>query len=98
MKSLRLRAVVAGAVLTAVLVVTGSAQTDAAALYKTKCQVCHGADEKAIHPWARNSEQKIFMLPRPQKCRTLSFSILRKKARTKCRHTAQSSPMTRSRA
>ena len=63
MKLFRLRIVVAGAVLMAVLVATGNAQTDAAALYKTKCQVCHGPDRKGDTVMGKKLGTKDFHAP-----------------------------------
>jgi len=83
MKSLRLRAVVAGAVLTAVLVVTGSAQTDAAALYKTKCQVCHGADGKGDTPMGKKLGAKDFHAPEAAKMPDAELFDITKKGKNK---------------
>ena len=45
------------------LAITCSAQTDAASLYKTKCQVCHGADGKGDTTMGKKLGAKDFHSP-----------------------------------
>jgi len=83
MKLFRLRAVIVGAIFTAVMVVTGSAQTDAAALYKTKCQVCHGADGKGDTPMGKKLGTKDFHAPEVAKMSDTELFDITKKGKNK---------------
>ena len=83
MKLLRIRSFAVSAVLVAALVASGNAQADAASLYKTKCQVCHGADGKGETTMGKKLGAKDFHAPEVAKLSDAELFDITKKGKNK---------------
>ncbi|SRR6266568_563131 len=83
MKLLRVRSLVVAAIFVAVFIATGNAQSDAASLYKSKCQACHGADGTGNTPAGKKLGAKDFHAPEVAKMSDSELFDITKKGKDK---------------
>ncbi len=83
MKLLQVRAVAVIAAFICVFVTTGHADDNTAALYKTKCQACHGADGTGNTPAGKKVGAKDFHAPDVAKLSDSELFDITKKGKDK---------------